>query len=104
MQVAVQYIELDSQMLMGSQQVSEGKSWLGSNLSLNQRMLSLSSAATYYWEGSSTSIAEIQEKIQSGTDFADLAKQYSDDLLLPTMAVIWALPLVKCSPKPLRLP
>lgn len=81
MQVAVQYIELDSQMLMGSQQVSEEQILARFELESESADVEPSRRAAHILleEGSSTSIAEIQEKIQSGTDFADLAKQYSDD-------------------------
>ena len=81
MQVAVQYIELDSQMLMGSQQVSEEQILARFELESESADVEPSRRAAHILieQGSSASIAEIQEKIQSGTDFADLAKQYSDD-------------------------
>lgn len=80
-QVAVQYIELNAKMLMGSQQVTEEQIQARFDLEAESANIQPSRRAAHILleEASPASLAEIQEKIASGANFAELAKQYSDD-------------------------
>ena len=81
MQVSIQYIELNRDMLTDSQSVTEediqARFDLEAESANTQPVLR---AAHILLEDESTElVAEIQKKIDQGADFADLAKQYSDD-------------------------
>lgn len=80
-QVAVQYIELNPQMLMGSQQVTEEQIQARFDLEAESADIDSSRRAAHILleDASDSLIAEIQEKIDAGINFADLAKQYSND-------------------------
>ena len=80
-QVAVQYIELNPQMLMGSQQVTEEQIQARFDLEAESADIDSSRRAAHILleDASDSLIAEIQEKIDAEINFADLAKQYSND-------------------------
>ena len=80
-QVAVQYIELNPQMLMGSQQVTEEQIQARFDLEAESADIDSSRRAAHILleDAADSLIAELQEKIDAGINFADLAKQYSND-------------------------
>lgn len=81
MQVKVQYIELNPDMLMASQPITEQQIQARFDLEAEsaETQPSLRAAHILLEDESPELIKEIQEKINAGIDFADLAKQYSDD-------------------------
>lgn len=81
MQVKIQYIELNPDMLMASQPITEQQIQTRFDLEAAsaETQPALRAAHILLEDGSPERIIEIQEKINAGTDFADLAKQYSDD-------------------------
>lgn len=81
MQVKVQYIELNPDILMTSQPITEQQIQARFDLEAEsaETQLALRAAHILLEDGSPELVKEIQEKINAGTDFADLAKQYSDD-------------------------
>lgn len=80
-QVAVQYIELNPKMLTGSQQVNEEQIQARFDLEAESADIDSSRRAAHILleDAPDSLIAEIQEKIDAGINFADLAKQYSND-------------------------
>src|SRR5690606_13495635 len=81
-QVAVDYIDLDVNVLMAGIEVSEeqARQQFEQNVAAFQPQTEREAAHILIENNDEAKIAEVSEKLAAGADFAELAKTYSDDL------------------------
>lgn len=81
-QVAVDYIDLDVNVLMTGIEVSEeqARQQFEQNVAAFQSQTEREAAHILIENNDEAKIAEVSEKLAAGADFAELAKTYSDDL------------------------